>query len=313
MKLLSLLAFGCAAALYAQAPAATAPPPAAFPEMPPDTVIASFEGRNLTYGQLKAFVSVLDPQQQQLAAKNPKMLVHQYFLWQHLANEATAEKLDQKSPAKEQLDYNRTFILMQTKLNDVVRNMTVEEEELKKYYEQNKDKYSQVKVKTIYISFSSNPAEAGSGGKKVLSEEEAKAKIEKVLAEIRGGADFVKMVKQHSEDADSRDKDGDLGTFRRSDNLPDAIRKVVFSLKQGEVSEPVRQPNGFYLFRADQISTRTYQQEQMNIYEQAKQAKAQKWMNDVNASIQFKVENEAFFKAAAGAAPAPGAGAPPAH
>jgi peptidyl-prolyl cis-trans isomerase C len=306
MKSFPLYVLICAAGLYAQTPPAAPPPPTPPAAEPaPDKVIASFEGKKLTFGELKSFLMALPPQQQQMAMNNPKMLVHQYFLYRHLADQALKEKLDQQSPTKEQLEYWRTTVLAQAKLNDVVRNMSVDDEDLKKYYEANLDKYTQVKVKVLYVSFSSNPAESGANGKKLLSEDEAKAKIAKVLAEIRGGADFVQMVKKYSEDTTSADKEGDFGTIRKSDNVPDAIRTAVFSLKAGEVSEPVRQPNGFYLFRAEEIGTRTFQQVQMDIYEQARQAKSQAWMAKLNESINFKVEDEKFFTPPAPAAAAP--------
>lgn len=286
-----------AAALCAQAPA---PAPATTPEPSPDTVIASSGGQTVTYGQLRAFVSVLvQPQQQELALRNPGALVHRYFLWLRLAGLAENEKLDQQSPTKEQIFWDRVNVLMQAKLNQMTNQTAADEEEMKKYYADHKDKYTQVRVKTIYVSFSSTPVE----GKKVLNEAEAKAKIEKILAEIRGGADFVKMVKQHSEDATSRDKDGDLETFRKSDEIPDAIRTAVFKLKTGEVSDPVRQPNGFYLFRAEEVTVRSYQQVQAEIYDIVRQANFQKWLESMDKSVQIKIENPAFFKTTA-AAPA---------
>src|SRR5437016_5730221 len=104
MKLSFFSVFIYAAALSAQTPAA-APPPAPPAEPAPDTVIASFEGKKLTYAELKRFIIVLDPQQQQAALRNPKMLVHQYLLYRRLADQAVKEKLDQQSPTKEQLEY----------------------------------------------------------------------------------------------------------------------------------------------------------------------------------------------------------------
>jgi peptidyl-prolyl cis-trans isomerase C len=294
MRLFPLFLFFGAGAVFAQVPAP--PPPAGEPS--PDTVVASFEGKKLTYGEVKKFLSVLPQAQQQAAMRDRKTFVHEYFLMQHLVELAEKEKLDEKSPVKETLDFNRRVILMNAKLNDVANRMTVDEEDVKKFYETNKDKYSQVKLKVLYISFSNNP-EGGKGVQKPLTEEEAKAKIEKILAEIRGGADFVKMVKQYSEDKTSAEKDGDFGAIRKSDNIPDAIRAVVFSLKPGEVGGPVRQPNGFYLFRAEEVTSRTYQQVQIEIYEQARQAKYQQWMAQMNGSVDFKVENENFFKAPA--------------
>src|ERR1041384_5397630 len=129
MKFFPASVFLCAAGLCAQAPPPAPPTPPAV-EPTPETVIASFDGKKLTYGEIKKFVMVLDPQQQQQAMRNPKMLVHQYFLWKQLAEQAVKEKLDQQSPLKEQIEYQRTYLLMQAKLNDVVRNMTVDDEDL---------------------------------------------------------------------------------------------------------------------------------------------------------------------------------------
>ena len=291
MRLIPFFALLAACTLCAQTPA---PPPPPANEPSPDTVVASYADKKLTYGELRKFLSVLPAAQQQAAMRDRKNLVHEYFLMQHLAELAEKEKLDQKSPMKEQLEYNRRFLLMNAKLNDVANTMTVPEEDVKKLYEANKDKYSQVKLKVLYVSFSNN-AEGVTGAKKPLSEDEAKAKIEKLLAEIRGGADFVKMVKEHSEDKTSAEKDGDFGVIRKSDNIPEAIRNVVFNLKTGEVGGPVRQPNGFYLFRAEEVTSRTYQQVQIEVLEQARQARYQQWLGQVNSSIDVKIENEQFF------------------
>src|SRR5215475_13155166 len=255
MKQIPLVVLVAACALCAQT---SAPPPPAN-EPSPDTVVASYNGKKLTYGELKGFLMVLPPAQQQAAMRDRKTLVHEYFLMQHLAELAEKEKLDEKSPMKEQLEYNRRFLLMNAKLNQVANTIQVTDDAVQKLYEANKDKYSQVKLKVLYVSFSSNP-DATAGAKKTLNEDQAKAKIEKILADIKGGADFVKMVKQHSEDTTSAEKDGDFGVMRKSDNIPEAIRNVVFSLKAGEVGGPVRQPNGFYLFRADEVTVRNFQQ-----------------------------------------------------
>jgi peptidyl-prolyl cis-trans isomerase C len=301
MKSIFIIAFLGACTLCAQTPA---PPPPAEP--PADTVVASYDGKKLTYGELKRFVSVLPPQQQQAAMRDRKALVHEYFLMQHLAEMAEKEKLDEKSPMKEQLEYNRRFLLMNAKLNNVANTINVSDEDVQKLYETNKDKYTQVKLKVLYVSFTNKP-DTGAGGKKALTEDEAKAKIEKILADIRGGADFVKMVKEHSEDKTSAEKDGDFGVIRKSDNIPDAIRSVVFHLKSGEIGGPVRQPNGFYLFRAEEVSVRNFDQVASEVLEQARQAKYQQWMSQMNGSINVKVEYEQFFNAPA----APAAAAPP--
>lgn len=291
----------------ANAPAASTPAPPA-PDLPPDTVLASFQGKKLTYGELKTFVSILPAQMQQSALRDRKAFVKQYFLMLYLLDMAEKDKLEEKSPIKEQLAFNRMNVLVNAALNHTMDNISIEPQDQEKFYNENKDRYSQVKVKVIYVSFSSGPQPADAGGKKALTEEEAKAKAEKILAELRAGGDFVKAVKQYSEDQTSVAKEGDFGVIRRNDNIPDAIRTAIFALKQGEISEPVRQPNGFYLFRAESISTRPFAEVRDEIFNEIKQTRFKAWMEQTNRSVDVKFENEAFFNPAPAGNAAPAAG-----
>jgi parvulin-like peptidyl-prolyl isomerase len=136
-----------------------------------------------------------------------------------------------------------------------------------------------------------------------MAEADAKAVAQKVVAQIRGGADFIKMVKQHSEDEGSKQKDGDMPVMRQSDNLPDAIRSVVFGLKTGEVSEPVRQPNGFYIFRAEEVSARPLAEVKGEIDAQLRNQRSREAIEGVIKGLNLKYENEAFFTP--GSAPRP--------
>ena len=115
------------------------------------------------------------------------------------------------------------------------------------------------------------------------------------MKEIKGGADFVKLVKENSEDATSKAKDGDFGTFSRSDNVPDSIRSVVFALKAGEVSEPVRQPNGFYIFRAESITQKPFSEVAGQIVTELKNAHLREWLESTTKSLDIKYDDEQFF------------------
>jgi peptidyl-prolyl cis-trans isomerase C len=136
-------------------------------------------------------------------------------------------------------------ILYQAEINVAVNALNIDPAEIIKSYETDKKKFSQVRVKAVYIVFNDYPSATPSGGKKPLTEAEAKAKADKLLKELRGGADFAKVVKENSDDETSRDKGGDFATLRFSDNIPDLMRAAVFGLKQGKVTEPLKQPNGF--------------------------------------------------------------------
>jgi parvulin-like peptidyl-prolyl isomerase len=197
-------------------------------------------------------------------------------------------------------------LLAQTKLMMTMSLATVEPAEISKYYETNKERYKLVKVKAIYVAFSSETT-ASASGKKPVTEEEAKTKITGLLAQIRGGADFVKLVKENSDDETSRAKDGDFLTVRVNDNIPDAMRAAVFQLKQGEVSEPVRQPNGFYLFRADEVSYRSLQEVRDEIFKMLQQQHGSAWMQQIDSSTKMDYPNPAFL---GGTGPPPPAQAP---
>jgi len=254
MKVLSILLFTCS--LFAQP--APAPSPTLSPavaSLPDETVIAVFDdGAKFTLGEFKKLFTALPENNQQSIMRDRKGFLEQYALMRKLAHMADVDKLDQASPTKESIEFNRLFILSQAKMNSEVMSGDIQPEEITKYYEDNKARYKQVKVKAIYVAFTKAAAsQPNSSGKKLLSEEEARAKAQKLLVQIRGGADFVKLVRENSDDAASRAKDGDFETLKPTDNIPDAIKVAVFSLKQGETSEPIEQPNGFYLLRADEV------------------------------------------------------------
>jgi hypothetical protein len=207
-----------------------------------------------------------------------------------LARMAEQKGLDKQSPAREQMDYNRMMILGQAELNDALTSVVVDSAEIPKYYEDHKDEYKQVRVKALYVAFGGTaPA-----GKTPLTEEQAQAKAARLLAQIRGGADFVKLVKENSDDETSRDKDGDFATLRPKDNVPDAIRAAVFSMKAGEVTEPVRQPNGFYLLRAEDVSYRPLEQARDEIYQAVRQLHYKEWLDRENQAAKVEFTNGAF-------------------
>ena len=293
MKFLSvffLASLGAASAQTAPAPAA----PPQMPDIPDQTTIAVFDdGVKLTMADFKKIFAVLPPENQPMVLRDRKNFLQEWAFMRKLSQMAEKLKLDGESPAKEQLEYSRMMVLSQAKLAEALNSVTVEPAEIVKFYDTDKDRFAEVRVKAIYVSF-------GKGGK-ATTEDEAKAKATKLLADIRGGADFVKLVKENSDDETSKAKDGDFATLRRTDNIPDAIRAAVFSLKQGEVSEPVRQPNGFYLLRADEVRYRPLSQVRDEIFTVLKQQHYSQWLDRTNKDTKVEFTSPAFL----GDTPAP--------
>ena len=90
-----------------------------------------------------------------------------------------------------------------------------------------------------------------------LSEAEARERLRKLRAQIESGADFAEVAKNNSEDS-SASKGGDLGWVAPGDTVPE-FERVMNSLKDGEVSEPIQTPFGWHLVqvmgrRSDEMS-----------------------------------------------------------
>ena len=266
-----------------------------MPELPDDTVVAIFgDGTKFTMGNFRKMYDALPPANQQMALRNREQWLHQWELLRKLTKMAEDAKLDQESPYKETLTYGRMNVLATAEITSAVNLIVVEPGDIAKFYDSNKPKYTQVRVKALYISFSEDAAPAGEQGKKPLSEAAAKAKAEKLLAAIKGGADFVKLVKENSDDEASRAKDGDFATLRAGDNIPEAFRAAIFSLKKGEVSEPLRQPNGFYLLRAEEVTVRPLAEVRDEIYAELKNVRADQWLRSMDKEVKVQILNPAF-------------------
>jgi len=71
-----------------------------------------------------------------------------------------------------------------------------------------------------------------------------------ILAQIQGGADFTRLVRQYSEDEATRKRGGDLGSVEEG-AFDKAIEQSVKNLKEGEISLPIRTDEGVHLVRLE--------------------------------------------------------------
>lgn len=79
----------------------------------------------------------------------------------------------------------------------------------------------------------------------LISDGEARRKLESVRERLVNGGDFAELAKQYSDDL-SGTKGGDLGWMNQGDTVPD-FEKAMDALKIGELSPLVRSPFGYHL------------------------------------------------------------------
>lgn len=282
-------------------PVQATPPTAAVPAAPlaPDTVVIEVAGKKYTKAEVDSLIDLLPAQIRPTVKMQPQML-GQIFLIKRLADDAVKAGLDKESPYKESIEFDRMRILQQAQTTVYLNTIPVTPDDQQKYYKENPDKYKQAKVRVIYLTFSPTPDKPGPDGKKQLSEAEAKAKIEDLRKQVLGGADFGKLARENSEDKVSAEKDGDFGTMKRNSPYPEPIKNAVFALKSGEVSEPVRQPNGFYLIRADEVTMQPFEEVSTEILQEVRQKRFNEYLKNLQDEYKVKVENPAYFTPQAG-------------
>jgi len=124
----------------------------------------------------------------------------------------------------------------------------VSEAQLKDYYEQNKTRYvvpARVNVSHILIKL---PSGASDDVTKA-----ALASAEDVSRRARAEpGQFAELARKESQDAGTARDGGQLGWVQRG-TLPLAMEQAVFALKQGEVSDPVKGPDGYHVFIANEV------------------------------------------------------------
>jgi foldase protein PrsA len=86
---------------------------------------------------------------------------------------------------------------------------------------------------------------------KAKMDADAKAKIEKIAAEIKAGKSFQDAAKEYSEDPGSKDTGGELGWFRKTD-MVQQFSDAAFAMKAGQISEPVKTNFGYHLILVEQ-------------------------------------------------------------
>jgi len=133
------------------------------------------------------------------------------------------------------------------KPEDLEAKVTVADEDIRDYYESNLEKFENpktVQARHILIKVDQNA--------KPEDVESTRQRAEDVLKLAREGQDFAALAQQYSE-GPTKTKGGDLGTFRREAMVKPFADKA-FSMKVGDISDPVRTRFGWHIIKVEKIN-----------------------------------------------------------
>ncbi len=85
----------------------------------------------------------------------------------------------------------------------------------------------------------------------LVSEEDARTRLNQLRQRIQGGDDFATLAQAHSDDTGSALKGGDLGWVSPGDTVPE-FEEVMDALTPGQVSEPFESPFGWHIVQVQE-------------------------------------------------------------
>jgi parvulin-like peptidyl-prolyl isomerase len=149
----------------------------------------------------------------------------------------------------------------------------------------------------------------GAEGKPELTDEQALAKAQDIRKRLVAGGDFSAIAKTESDDTGSAQKGGDLGEFHRGMMVP-PFEQAAFSLKIGEISEPVKSPFGYHIIVVQEHKVKALAEVKPDIEKALRPQEARKEVDAMRTKASVQID-DGFFGPPQPQPAAPGALAAP--
>jgi peptidyl-prolyl cis-trans isomerase C len=197
------------------------------------TVLADVNGVAITAQDFKNEVDRLPPYLKPMVQSpdGKKELLDSMIVREIILEQAKKDGVDKSKDVADRLEDLRKRLIVETYLKKKVeQEAQVSDAELKKFYDENKEKFKtgeQVRASHILVK----------------TEKEA----EDILKQLKNGANFEDLAKKYSTDSTAA-KGGDLGWFSKGAMVPE-FDKVVFGLKEGQLSGIVKTQFGYHIIK----------------------------------------------------------------
>lgn len=198
-------------------------------------VLATVAGREITQEEFDAFLASV-PKEQQAYITNPKFREHcldQLTSLHMFAQMGEDLKLDETEDFKKAYENAKRDILAQMAMRETLKDVTVTEEELKAFYEQNKGQF--MRGETVQA-------------KHILTDSEEKCN-DILDAIVNGEKTFEDAAKEFST-CPSKERGGDLGEFGKGQMVKE-FEDAAFAAEIGHVVGPVKTQFGYHLIKVE--------------------------------------------------------------
>lgn len=198
-------------------------------------ILAKVNGREITEVELNSAMTKFPKENQQYFAteQGKEQLLQQLISFELMYNYAKEKELDKTSEYEAQLEILKKDLLIQAGIRSVLDSITVSDEEVKEFYESNKEMFK---------------GEESVRAKHILVDSEEKAAH--IRSEIEAGKSFEDAAQEYSS-CPSSSQGGDLGTFTRGRMVPE-FENAAFELELHEVSQPVQTQFGYHLIKVEE-------------------------------------------------------------
>jgi hypothetical protein len=277
---------------------------AAAPEAP----VATVAGQDVTASDIRKMLEVAGPQFIQAFQRDPKYAIQQLYITQYLAVEGERLKLGERSPLKEQLDFQRRWAIATAMVNQEQNSYQVPDADVQKYYQEHPEKFVSARVKTITIAFKATVQGSGTSAEDVknaaaaalnaahakYTQEEAFKIAGEIIAKVKEGVAFEKLMAQYAED--ELEKSGAEFPISSTGATPEEIKKAVFALKNpGDVTDIIRAPGHLYIVRLEKRTAQPLDEVRMSILMELRNQHFQIWFAALMKKYEPVIKNPEFF------------------
>lgn len=218
------------------------------------------------------------------------------------------EALKTYSYTKKEIEELKTFDMARINLfNKVTADVKVTDEDIKKWYEDNKADYkdpAKIKAKAILLKFD-NPQLSQMTGQEApkvnRTEEQARKVAEDIIKELDKGADFAKLAKEKSEDDATKAEGGQLKGMDGSDTYAKGtfeFDEELSNLTVGQYGKtPIKTMQGFYIVKLEALTPEkqlTFEEAKPRIEQEVPAARKQEKFSDYLTKLRnsSKIENK---------------------